>query len=280
MQDVECTSFLQWALPRLRMRWAGFRKVRRQVCKRIGRRLRELDLADLAAYRIYLDAHPAEWGHLDSLCRITISRFYRDQQVWRDLATEVLPGLAQVARAAGAANLNCWSVGCASGEEPYTLALVWDRELAARYPDLTLHILASDSNAQLLARAEKATYPATALKELPLIWRQEMFNRCGRSWQLAARYREKVDFQQHDIRIDPIQGRYSLILCRNLVFTYFASELQCLLLKRLTAVLPTGGVIVVGGHERMPPSTPGFRVKRGKPCFWQKTAQEGDAVAG
>lgn len=262
------------------MRWAGFRKVRRQVCKRIGRRLQELDLPDLVAYRAYLDNRPAEWEHLDSLCRITISRFYRDQQVWRDLAANVLPDLAQAARAAGVANLDCWSVGCASGEEPYTLALVWDRELAARFPDLALRILASDSDAQLLARAKKATYPATSLKELPLTWRQEMFHRSGRSWQLAARYRERVVFRQHDIRIDPVQGRYSLILCRNLVFTYFSSELQQLLLARLAAVLPTGGFVVVGGHERMPPGTSGFRAQRGKPCLWQKTGQEGGALVG
>ncbi|MHC4815514.1 MAG: CheR family methyltransferase, partial [Planctomycetota bacterium] len=54
MDDQECVRFLQWALPRLRMRWPGFRKVRRQVSRRIDRRLRELELADVTAYRTYL----------------------------------------------------------------------------------------------------------------------------------------------------------------------------------------------------------------------------------
>lgn len=75
MKDTECVEFLQWALPRLHMRWQGFRKVRGQVCKRIGRRIRELNLGEGADYRTYLESHPAEWSVLDDLCRITISRF-------------------------------------------------------------------------------------------------------------------------------------------------------------------------------------------------------------
>lgn len=66
MTDAECTAILQWALPRLGRRWAGFRKVRRLVAKRLGRRLRVLALADLDAYRGWLEAHPQEWAELDA----------------------------------------------------------------------------------------------------------------------------------------------------------------------------------------------------------------------
>jgi hypothetical protein len=61
MSDTDCVQFLQWALPRLRMRWPGFRKVRRQVCRRIERRTHELGLPDLVAYHRYLESQPAEW---------------------------------------------------------------------------------------------------------------------------------------------------------------------------------------------------------------------------
>jgi hypothetical protein len=80
MQDAECVALLRWALPRLGLRWPGFRKVRRQVCKRINRRIKELGLADVAAYREHLERVPEEWPRLDALCRITISRFYRDRR--------------------------------------------------------------------------------------------------------------------------------------------------------------------------------------------------------
>jgi len=77
VKDTDCTEFLQRALPRLGMRSAGFRRVRGQVCKRLRRRMAELGLAELTAYRVLLDTLPEEWTRLDGLCRISISRFYR-----------------------------------------------------------------------------------------------------------------------------------------------------------------------------------------------------------
>ena len=77
MTDRECVEFLQWALPQLGLRWRGFRKVRRQVHKRIVRRLGELGLGQIADYRAYLDTHAAEWGVLDAMSRISISHSVR-----------------------------------------------------------------------------------------------------------------------------------------------------------------------------------------------------------
>jgi chemotaxis protein methyltransferase CheR len=78
-------AFVQWALPRLDMRWTGFRKVRGQVCERIKRRLKELGLEGYAAYRQRLETDPQEWRVLDECCHITISRLFRDQDVFAGL---------------------------------------------------------------------------------------------------------------------------------------------------------------------------------------------------
>ena len=94
MKDADCVALLQWALPRLRMRWAGFRKVRGQVCKRIRRRMGALGIDSVSAYRQYLERHDSEWDELDALCRISISRFYRDRGVFTFLQDTVLPELA------------------------------------------------------------------------------------------------------------------------------------------------------------------------------------------
>src|SRR4051812_3321182 len=102
MQDRECAAFLEWALPRLELRSPGFRRVRGQVCKRLARRQSELGIPSLTEYRTYLDSHPDEWRVLDPLCRVTISRFYRDRAIFDALAGEVLPLLAERAVAAGA----------------------------------------------------------------------------------------------------------------------------------------------------------------------------------
>lgn len=94
MKDTECREFLDWALPRMGFRRAGFQRVRGQVCKRVGRRLHELGLPDPGAYRRLLATEPGEWSKLDSFCRITISRFCRDRQVFEWLKQTALPDLA------------------------------------------------------------------------------------------------------------------------------------------------------------------------------------------
>ncbi len=104
MKDTDCIAFLQWALPRMHLRWPGFRKVRRQVCRRIQRRLQILGLSDLRAYRDYLKRHTEEWSVLDHMTPITISSFYRDKAVWDFLWHEVLEQLA-----AGESGLRAWT---------------------------------------------------------------------------------------------------------------------------------------------------------------------------
>jgi len=94
-EDPQWIAFLQWTLPQLRMRWSGFRKVRTQVRKRVHKRLQSLQLAGLNDYRDYLQQHLEEWRVLDTLCRITISRFYRDKGIYGLLADWIIPGLVE-----------------------------------------------------------------------------------------------------------------------------------------------------------------------------------------
>ena len=220
MNDTECVHFLQEALPRLHLRWSGFRKVRKQVCKRIGRRINELSLADASAYAEYLSAHPKEWQMLDSLCWISISRFYRDRGVYDAVRDIVLPGLAEAAMRRGDETIAIWSAGCASGEEPYTLTLLWSMCLAQRFPDLTLRIIATDADERLLERAANGVYPRGCLKELPRSWIANAFEDCGDDLRIRPNFRSGVTFVRQDIRSEFPDGPFDFILCRNLAFTY------------------------------------------------------------
>ena len=93
MEDSDCVRFLQQVLPKLQMQWVGFRRVRKQVCKRIQRRISSLGLSDIDAYCEYLRCHTEEWLILDHACRVTVSRFYRDKVVLEHVRTEVFPAL-------------------------------------------------------------------------------------------------------------------------------------------------------------------------------------------
>jgi chemotaxis protein methyltransferase CheR len=251
MRDADCVGFLQWALPRLERRWAGYRKVRGLVCKRLRRRLRELTLADLDAYERYLCDHAEEWARLDALCAIPISRFYRDRSVFGALEHTVLPILAHAAAAQLRTSLACWSAGCASGEEPYSLALLWEVRLQPWFPGIGLRVLATDSDAHKLARARTGRYAAGSLRELPADLRAAGLEPADGEWRVRDRFRA-VQFLQQDLRQATPAGPFDLVFCRNVVLTYYAPAVALAILDRIVDRLRPGGAFVVGLHELLP----------------------------
>jgi len=265
MTDAELVVFLQRALPRLRLRWAGFRKVRGQVHKRLARRLHELRLSDLEAYEAFLDDHDDEWRRLERICRITISRFYRDGGVWDWLRESVLPQLAS------GSILRCWSAGCASGEEPYTIALVWWHDLRRRDPRSRLTVLATETDPRLLERAREAIYPASSLEDLPAAWREASFEPVEGRFRLRTPPRQPVELQRQDLRRELPDREFDVVLCRNLAFTYFEEGLQAEILDELIARLAPGGILVLGAHERLPRPEPGLETPRAGIPVYRRT---------
>jgi chemotaxis protein methyltransferase CheR len=252
MKDTQCVAFLQWALPRLGLHWPGYRKVRDQVCKRVQARLKELGLSDVAGYQALLESSPSEWVRLEAMCPITISRFCRDRPVFDDLTSVVLPPLATAARQRREGVLRCWCAGCACGEEVYSLRLMWDTRLAARYPDLDLEVLGTDADAQVLARARSGCYPRSSLREAPPDWLGQAFTIQDGDCCVRPEFRHHIGFELQDIRRSLAQGLFDLILCRNLVLTYFEPDLRPAVLTRMVAHLQPQGALVVGLHERLP----------------------------
>ncbi len=270
MKDDICVRFLQAELPGLGLKWAGYRKVRRTVCRRVGRRLRELGLADLAAYRDLLARSPEERARLDAFCRIPISRFYRDRGVFDALAARLLPDLAERCLRGGGQVLRCWSAGCASGEEVYSLRLIWDLALQARYPQLRLTILATDVDEVMLARAAAACYPPGSLKDAPDSWPAQAFIRGRDVLCLRPEFRRDIVFRRQDIREVLPEGPFDLVLCRNLVFTYFAEDLQRRLLAEISRRVVPGGLLVLGAHERLPQEVGDFLPAAGALPIWRR----------
>jgi chemotaxis protein methyltransferase CheR len=211
-----------------------------------------LGLSSLASYRDHLQTNPAEWLILDGLSRVSISRFYRDKRVFSLLEQVYLPDLARRVMEQGGKTLRVWSVGCASGEEPYTLNLLWEFALLSRFPGLELQILATDADAALLLRAREACYGYSSIKNLPEVWRERAFFQVNTQYCLHDRFRTYVEFHQHDVRDGVPDGPYHLVMCRNLVFTYFDNGLQHAFLDRLQQNMSPQGLLLLGVHEQLP----------------------------
>jgi len=240
------------------LQWSGFRKMRRQVLKRVGRRLEELALPGVEAYRDYLKDHSAEWAKLDTLFRINISRFYRDQSVFRYLENTIVPRVARLVVDQGEHEVSCWSAGCAAGEEPYTLSILWKLRLARRYPRLSLRVVATDIDVLATQRAERACYQRSSVKQLPADCLEKAFVTSNDDFCLKEEYRAAVTFMVQDIRETMPQGPFHLILCRNLVFTYFDQASRREILLKLTDKLIPGGALIIGKFESLPEGSWGF----------------------
>jgi chemotaxis protein methyltransferase CheR len=118
-----------------------------------------------------------------------------------------------------------------------------------------VEIVATDTDPYLLARADRACYPESSLRELPSPWRVA-FECRNDEFCLQSKYREAVSFAEQDIREQSVDGSFELILCRNLAFTYFEPSLQIKIARRLTDALVPGGLLLLGAHETLPGPLP------------------------
>ncbi len=249
--EQPCIRFLQWALPRLDLRWEGYRKVHRQVCKRIKRRIHQLGLEDYNTYRSFLEKNRKEWEVLEQMTHISISRFFRDRMDWEEMGENLLPPLAQHA-VEKKRFFRCWSAGCASGEEPYSMAILWRQKITPEFFGLSLEMIATDADEYLLDRAKRAIYSPGSLKEVPDNWIKEAFEEKNQEFRLRNSYRTMVFFHHQDIRKEPPEGQFDVIFCKNLVGMYFREELAIKLFKKIIKKLRRGGLLVLGNHETIP----------------------------
>ncbi len=249
---ADCRAFLKLALPHLELHWPGYRRVHGQVCKRIVHRFRTLGLTSFDAYQAYIADNPQEWKSLDQCCQVTISACYRDPSMFDALARRVLPRLAREALDHGKEVVRCWSAGCASGEEPYSLSIAWRLAVAPAAPALRFEVIATDTCPEVIARARAGCYQAGSLRSLPPSWIAQAFEPVGRTFCLRAPFREGIVFARQDLRAEVPAGPFDLVLCRNLAFTYFAPAVQEAVAGRLAGALRPGGVLVIGRRERLP----------------------------
>ncbi len=261
-----CHEFLQHILPELGYRWAGFRKVRRQVCRRIHNRMQELDISNYLDYLYYIEENSAERETLDRMLDITITRFWRDKGVYAILEQTVFPDLIESARQENRTNIRCWSAGCCNGEEAYSIQLLWQHRLSPE--KLELEIIATDRNPTVLERARAGCYPEGALKDLPDELLEKGFERKDSTYVIKERYKHNIHFLEQDIRTEMPGGPFDIILCRNFILTYFDRTVSEPLLSKMLSLMQKGGYFITGSTESIPPSFGDLKqIKKGEPVY-------------
>jgi chemotaxis protein methyltransferase CheR len=219
----------------------------RCVRRRIAKRLRSSGAPDVASYLALLANGDSELDALLVTLSIHVSQFFRNPDIFAVLERRILPDLLRLVRARGGNELRLWSVGCAGGEEPYSLALLIDELIPA---GVKVDILATDVSEPVLASARAALFEPARLAEVPPSVLARYFTAEGERYRLIERVRAMVRFERHDVMTATEFPPADLILCRNLLI-YFTREEQVRILTRFAAALPEGGALVLGRAETL-----------------------------
>jgi chemotaxis protein methyltransferase CheR len=218
--------------------------------RRIAVRMRACGVHTYSDYQTLLDRNPAEYERLKDAITINVTRFYRNAETWNLLRATLLHELC----AADRAEVRAWSAGCASGEEPYTLAmLIADHLDRQGTPDRLglVSVDATDIDRQCLERAQAARYGREALAQFPAGLADRYFEADGSEYRVIERVRRRVMVRALDLSTDPPPRRnYHLILCRNVVI-YFGRATQERVFSAFAEALAPGGFLVLGKVETL-----------------------------
>jgi chemotaxis protein methyltransferase CheR len=223
---------------------------------------------DWEEYYHLLESSPTsgqEWEQLISQVTVGETYFFRDRNQFEALRQHILPEIIARKRALSR-QLRLWSAGCATGEEPYSLAMLV-RDLLPDWESWSTTILATDISRETLGRARAGRYGDWSFREEG--WertRERYFTRHGKEWELSAAVRGMVTFAYLNLVEDAYPSlanntvAFDLILCRN-VTIYFTPELVRRVVGQLYEALVDGGWLIVGHSEPSPTTYAQFEVR-------------------
>ncbi|MEM9952227.1 MAG: CheR family methyltransferase [Chloroflexota bacterium] len=225
------------------------------LVRRLQRRLVVTNCDTLEEYYEYLHQNPNEAHTLYREFLIHVTHFFRDPIAWDILASDVLPKI--INDKTSSQPIKCWVVGCSSGEEAYTLAILVDEALNASGRNLEVKIFATDIEKEHIDHAAQGTYQDSILSNISQERLDHYFNKVGNEYRINRTLRRSIIFSQHDALKDPPFGKMDLVLCRNFLI-YLLPEVQERLLNRLHYALNIGGYLFLGSSESLNDETNAF----------------------
>ncbi len=248
---------------------------RGSLVRRIQKRMQVVRAGDFAAYLGILEAEPGEFIELFNTILINVTSFVRDREAWDHISEQVLPPLAE--RSTRAGPLRCWSAGCATGQEPYTLAIRLCETLGDDRFRHEVKIYATDADNDALNIARIGTYPWAALVEAfgdDVATRY--FQRNDDTGTFRQERRRSLIFGRHDLLQDPPISRLDLLLCRNTLM-YFTAEAQRQVLANFHFALKPQGYLFLGKAESLVTRTNLFRTVDLKSHVFEKSGNSAEA---
>jgi two-component system CheB/CheR fusion protein len=244
---------------------------RTSLRRRISLRMEAVGTDTFAAYRAHLEAQPGEFEDLLNTVLINVTSFFRDAEAWDVLRTQVIP--AVVANAQDGRTIRVWSVGCASGEEPYSIAMLLAEEMGTADFCNRVKIYATDLDEEALKVARLASYAPREVEGVPPALLEKYFERTNNHYVVERELRKCVIFGRHNVVHDAPISRIDLLTCRNLLI-YLEAETQGVVLPRLHYALNRDGYLFLGKAETQLGRSALFRAVEMKHRIFAKVPQE------
>lgn len=235
----------------------------------ISRRMGLHQLARISDYLRYLRENPAESELLFNELLIGVTSFFRDAAVWEQLKTEVIPAL--LASHPDGAVLRAWTPGCSTGEEAYSLAMIFKEVIEESKPAqrFSLQIFASDLDKDAIATCRAGVYSRSIAADVPEARLNRFFVEDIAGYRVCNEIREMVIFAEQNLIVDPPFTKLDLLSCRNLLI-YLESELQAKLIQLFHYSLNPGGFLVLGSAESVGTAAGLFSPLAGKSRIYRR----------
>ena len=231
---------------------AGFHGIQyKDKClkRRIGTRMRWYQIGeDYNAYIKILEEKPEEYEELIKNLTINVTKFFRNWSVFEYIYSEMMPKI--FAKKATNSTLKIWSAGCASGEEPYSLAILALEVKKKLNKHIRINVIGTDIDVDSLEHAKIGIYDVDSLEETPQFIRDSYFRKVNNRVEIINEVKEVVQFKKNDLFGDTPPNYIDLVCCRNVII-YFSREAQATLLEKFHSVLADDGYLVLGKTETL-----------------------------
>ena len=216
------------------------------IIRRIEKRMKINHIEKLSEYEVFLQQHPKEVRHIFDDLLIGVTRFFRDREAWESLEKNVIPALCEDRTTYEPVRI--WVTSCSTGEEAYSLAMLFDEYITALRRPVEFKIFATDVNQNAIDIASAGRYSNAIEEDIGSARLKRYFTAMGDFFEVKKEIRRRIIFSKHNVLTDPPFIRLDLISCRNL-FIYLNDKTQDKVLHNFNYALNEGGYFFLGLNE-------------------------------
>lgn len=219
---------------------------RPSLMRRVSKRVEAVGVESYADYLDYLQVRPEEFAHLFDTILINVTKFFRDDETWQYLQSEVIPRILAVKKPDP--SIRVWCAGVASGEEAYTVAMALAEAMGEDAFRARVKIYATDLDDSALNEGRLASYTAKQVEEIPPKLLEKYFEQTGPRYTFRKDLRRAVIFGRHDLLQDAPISRVDLLISRNALM-YFNANAQSKILLNFHFAINKEGFLFLGKSE-------------------------------